>query len=65
MTSPLRARLLGAVRPSWCPYCRAPAGPDCSDAWRSGRVVRAAELAAVRREVDEVLSGRGRDGGMG
>ena len=45
------ARMLGLVRPPWCPSCKAPPGPDCPDVSRSPRQVRAAE----RREVTDAV----------
>lgn len=46
------ARMLGKVRPSFCPICRAPAGLDCPDVRRGKRQVRAHERLEVRRMVD-------------
>lgn len=43
------ARLLGAVRPSWCWVCHARPGRDCPDRGRSVRQQKRREAQAWRR----------------
>lgn len=52
------ARMVGRTRPSWCPYCRAPAGIDCPDAGLSTRHAKHIEKRAVAREINETLTER-------
>lgn len=46
--------MLGRVRPSWCPACKTPPGPDCPDIARSPRQVRRAEDIEVRAYVSRL-----------
>jgi hypothetical protein len=45
------AKMPGRFAQPWCPYCRAPAGPDCPSRGRSPRQVRERLKAELRREV--------------
>lgn len=47
------ARMLGKVRPPWCPHCKASPGPDCPDNSRSPKQVRRAEQQALLTEMVE------------
>lgn len=46
------ARMLGACRRSWCPFCRGPVGLDCADVSRSKGAGRAREKRFWHREVN-------------
>lgn len=48
-------RMLGRAHPSWCPSCRAPAGPDCPDTGKSTREAKRAEKQRVDRLLDEMV----------
>ncbi len=48
--------MFGKARPSWCPVCNSPPGPDCPDRGRSKRQVKRAENKQWRKDyTDEEL----------
>lgn len=51
----MTARMLARTRPSWCPHCRTPPGPDCPDVGRTPRQARRDEQRAVDVEISEGL----------
>lgn len=45
-------RMLGAVRPSWCPRCKGPAGEDCPDVGTTPRQQKRIEARQVARNIE-------------
>lgn len=53
--------LIKRLQQSWCPYCRAPAGPDCPDVAIDRRTARKVIKRRMAREVEMDLRFREMD----
>ena len=46
-------RMLGRLRPSWCPVCRTEPGPDCPDSGCDTRAAKRRENRETRKSIEE------------